>query len=610
MWLDLAFYQKNPLFLTELQKKINALPKEKKQKMRLLVTMNNRRQYRQLTFALPGGQLLLQYRELIKRYILAMINNMIVSFGGASMDLYFDHADTVLFAMIREAVDEFDVDRKNNYRTGYGSYINYINRMNVFLGLGRFCFTLKPLNAWQNPNPDLEFRLYEAESEKKDVELLRRAAVEMDGKCFCSLDVGGNSIKGAVVTDGTITATKEFQWYPAGLKTADEMNNSQLLIIRFLSDYTKAAATESVPEREAIIAEAFKRDASYDQVLAAAEYLESRGISPYKRFDAIVIGFPDIVVANKIAGGETFKQLGMKTNPDVDYETEFFKTSELDNLVRVFAKEGAPVIILNDTNTASYLISIEQSVSAETMLDENGIFANTIGSEMGTGFISRGGTIQYIPMEGYQHVIDLGCTNYGDYPLNDIRTLKNTNTGILGTVQKYVSQMGLFRIALSSFMETDRTLIDTLVKRNLITCDPQKDSVEIVVENRDKLTRLLTNEFLVEKKSVMEHVLDIMGKAMGILIDQDMLLFPEIKPKRLVSGGIMASDKVFSLFRSALLRYNPDYDIIRLDESTANSPLLKKIENKQRTFTVAIGSALIGNRFLLESESANSGKIT
>jgi hypothetical protein len=608
MWLDLAFYRKNPLFLTDLQKKISILSDEEKQELRIMVIMNNRGQYRQLTFTLPRGKLLLQYRKLIKRYILAMVNNMVVSFGGSSLTLYFDHTDTVLSLMIQEAINEFDVDRKDNYRTGYGSYINYINRMNVFLGLGHFHFALKPLTAWQSPDPDLQFRLYEAVSEKEDMDLLRRAAIEIGGKCFCSLDVGGNSIKGAVVTDGDVTVTKEFQWYPAGIKTADEMNNSQLLIIRFLSDYTGATIAGFAPEREAIVAEALARDASYERVFAAAKYLESREISPYKRFDALVIGFPDIVIANKIAGGETFKQLGMKTNPDVDYETEFFKTSELDNLARVFAKENAPVIVLNDTNTASYLISIEQSVLAGTILDKNGMFVNTIGSEMGTGFISRGGTVQCIPMEGYQHVIDLGCTDYGNYPLNDIRTIKNTNTEIPGTVQKYVTQMGLFRMALSGFMETGQTIIDTMVKRNLIIFDPQKDSVKIVAENRDKLTRFLTDELLTEKNSIMNSVLDLMGRAMGVLIDQDMLLFPEIKPKRLVSGGIMASDMVFSLFCNALRRYNSNYDIIRLDENTVNNPLLRKIGSEQRTFTVAIGSVLIGNRFLLKSENTNAGE--
>jgi hypothetical protein len=606
MWIDLSYFKRRPLYLTELQERIAALPEAEKQEIKVLLIMNKRGQYRRLCFAFPRGSLLREYSVLLKRYLLAMINNMVVSFGGASLELYFDTSGEDLVRMMQDAAAEFDLDRGDNYRTGYGVYINYINRMNTFLNMGKFRICFKDAGSWEEPDPGLEFRVCEIRSEKRALELLRRAASEMEGKCFCSLDVGGNSIKGAVVSSGDIRVTKEYQWYPAGLKTAEEMNGPQLLMLRFLSDYT-AAAESGMDLDSGIIREALSRNASYPAVLAAAEYLEGMGASPYKRFDAVVIGFPDIVVNNKIAGGESFKHRGMKINAAVEYEKEFFKTSELDNMARVYAKEGAPVIVLNDTNTASYLISVEQSSLEETILDENGMFINTIGTEMGTGLISRGGTIHYIPMECYQHVIDLGNTDYERYQLNDVRSTRNMNTGIPGTVQKNVTQMGLFRMAVSAFAENDKEILDVLLEQKLITYDRDKDLIEIVTEpidSRDKLTRFLTDKMLAEKNPVMEEIIRTMGKGMGILIDQDRLIFPEIKPQRLVSGGIMASDLVFRLFRNALREHNPGYDVIRLDEQTVHNPLLKKIKPEQRTFTVAIGSAFIGNRFLLEAQEA------
>jgi hypothetical protein len=604
MWIDLARFRRDPLFLTELQEKINALPADEKQEVRLLAVLNARRQYRQLAFTLPRGGLLREYQDLLKRYILAMINNMVVSFGGASLALYFDHSDEILEEMIRSAAAEFDPFRNDNRRTGYGVYLNYINRMNTFLGLGKFQFYFEDIRGWKTPAPDLEFHV-NGDRPEKDVELLRRAAREMDGKCFGSLDVGGNSIKGAVVAGGEIAVVKEYQWYPTGLKTAEEMNNPQLLMLRFLSDYA-GAAEQGMNLEDPVITGALSRNASYDAVLAASLHLENQGISPHGRFDAIVIGFPDIVVANKIAGGESFKHRGMKTNPDLDYEKEFFKTSELGGMAGVYAKPGAPVIVLNDTNTASYLISVEQSLAERTIIEEPGMFINTVGTEMGTGFISRGGTIHHIPLEDFQHVIDLGCFDYGAHPQHDVRSSKSMNTGIPGTVQKYVTQLGLFRMAVSEFMEADRDVVDALIQQKLLTRDPASGTIEVAtdpIDSRDKLTRLLTDQLLQEGNPVMEKVLRTMGKAMGILIDQDRLLFPEIKPRRLISGGIMASDLVFNLFRDALRQHNPAYDIIRLDERTANNTLLKKIRPEQRTFTVAIGSAFIGNRFLLEREN-------
>jgi len=604
MWFDPEAYRKKPLFLTDLQCKIAALHESEKQEVRFLLTMDRQGRYRKLVFDLPGEKLLSEYPELFKRYALAMINNMLVSFGGASLDIFFNSGNETISGIMREAVAEFDLDRKDNRRRGYGSYINYINRMNKFLGLGSFRISLRGMEEWKEPDGKKEFRLYVPDSEQGDVELLRRAALDTEGKCFCSLDVGGNSIKGAVVSGNEIILTKEYQWFPAGIKTADEMNGHQLLLLRFLGDCTGAVETGhglATPP----IADAFDPSASYEKVLDAVRFIEAWNISPLERFDAIVIGFPDIVVSNKIAGGETFKQQGMKNNPDVDYETEFSKTSDLDNLIRPYVKKGAPVIILNDTNTASFLFSIEQSMAEKSIINEHGMFVNTVGTEMGTGFVSSGGTIHYIPLEDYQHVIDLGNSDYWKYPPSDIRSINNLNTGIPGTVQKYVTQFGLFRLAVSEFMEKDKSVVEALSAQGLIRYYPTEDHIEIVTEpinTREKLTWLLSDKMLREKNSVIEAVFSLMGKAMGILIDQDLLLFPEIMPVRIMSGGIMADDDAFRIFRNAVKEHNPFYEVIRLDEKITHTPLLKKLPREKRNFTVAVGSAYIGNRFLLERE--------
>ena len=78
------------------------------------------------------------------------------------------------------------------------------------------------------------------------------------------------------------------------------------------------------------------------------------------------------------------------------------------------------------------------------------------------------------------------------------------------------------------------------------------------------------------------------------------MIYPEIKPFRLMSGGIINDDRAFKLLRDALRAYNPAYDVMRLDEETVYSPLLRSLTPAQRSFNVAIGSAYIGNRFLIE----------
>lgn len=591
-----------PLFLSELQERISRLPAGERQEIRLLVWVNKEQEYRKLCFEMPKGETLQGERELYRRYLLAMMNNLLVSFGGAGLELYFDETDQELKSLTEEAVAEFQADSPRNDRKSYGVYLNYINRMNVFLGLGRFAFQLKDLSAWPKLDPEKEYRIYVPQKEEEELKLLKRTATELEGRCICSLDVGGNSIKGAVVKDGRALVLKEYQWYPTGCRTAQEMNDPMLLMVRFLS------ACTGLMERDGNLAAAeaaFAKNVPYRQLLAETEALERSGICTKGRFDAIVIGFPDIVVHNKIAGGESFKHQGMKNNPDTDYEVEFFKTSDLDELAAPYAKEGAPVVVLNDGNAASYITSVEQTFAPESFIDENGMFCCTIGTEMGTGFISRGGTIQHIPLEGFQHVIDLGNEEYQKYPPADLRSVNSTNTGIPGVVQKYISQMGLFRMALTALWESKDPLFEKLQEMGLIAYDAGADTLYSVLEPEDRrgtLTRFLVSQ-LSEGCPAVEEAFRMMGKAMGILIDQDRLIFPEITTRRLLSGGIIADDRAFALMREGLRAYNPSYDVMRLDEETMYSPLLRSMTPEQRSFNVAIGSAYIGNRFLTEKNN-------
>lgn len=588
-----------PYFISDLQKQVEELPVEKRQELRLLLWVNEKEEYRKLCFAFPCEALLREKQELYRRYLLAMINNMLVSFGGSKLSIYREEGSEFLDQLLMSAIAEFQQDSLRNDRTGYGVYLNYINRMNVFLGLGRFKIEICNIKEWPRLNPEKEYRIYIPEDEKKEQELLRRTATELLGTCICSLDVGGNSIKGAVVKDGKILVLKEYQWYPTGCKVAEEMNDPMILMVRFLSVCTGLMERDGSLTK---IQNAFVCNTPYAELLSITKQAEEEGIFSEGRFDSIVVGFPDIVVHNKIAGGESFKHLGLKNNPETDYEIEFFKTSDLDDMVAPYGKPGAPIIVLNDGNAASYITSVEQAFAKEAFLDENGLFANTIGTEMGTGFISQGGTIQHIPLEGFQHVIDLGNEEYQNYPASDIRSVLSTNTGIAGVVQKYISQMGLFRMAITTLYERKEPLFTELLEKGLLTFDEKADVMSSVLEPKDRrgeLTRYLVAQ-LEKKNEAVEEAYRMMGKAMGILIDQDKRIFPEIATTRLLSGGIIANNRAFELLREGLKAHNSSYEVMRLDEETMYSPLLKSMKPEERNFNVAIGSAYIGNRFLIQ----------
>ncbi len=327
-----------PYFISDLQKHLQELPEGRKQELRLLLQVNEKEEYRKLSFAFPCEELLLENRALYRNYLLAMINNMLVSFGGARLLIYRKEGSAPLDRLLAEVIAEFQQENPRNDRTGYGVYLNYINRMNVFLGLGRFHIEVLDLREWPELEAAKEYRIYVPEDEAKEQEILRRTATELAGTCICSLDVGGNSIKGAVVKDGKVLVLKEYQWYPTGCKVAEEMNNPMILMVRFLSVCTGLMERDGQLDG---IREVFPCKTSYETLLAAVERAEAEHISSKGRFDAIVVGFPDIVVHNKIAGGESFKHQGLKNNPDTDYEVEFFRTSDLDTMVAPYGKPGA-----------------------------------------------------------------------------------------------------------------------------------------------------------------------------------------------------------------------------------------------------------------------------
>ena len=562
--------------------------------------VDERGRHRLLRFEIPKRSLLEEQAPLYEHYVLAMVNNMIVSFGGVGLTIYLDTSDQVLMDICQRVIAAFDLEAPKNCRCGCGVYINYTNRMNRFLGLGRFSMRCDDIRDFSEPDPANTYYLYEPGDETAELDLLRRSATDLDGKCFCSLDVGGNSIKSAVVWNGEILLVKEHKWYPTACRCACEMNDPQLLQIRFLGLMTRLLQSGNPLEFQ----EALSPTAGCELIESACEALEARGFRAEGVFDAILIGFPDIVVHNKIAGGESFKHQGMKTNPDLDYEEEFAKTSALDDLARKYAREDGVVIVINDGNAASYITSVEQAfLPGGSMICEYGMFANTIGTEMGTGFISRAGTIQHVPLEGFQHIIDLGSIRQTGYPAADMRSINSMNTGLPGTVQKYVSQLGLFRMSINGFLRTDPEFVEKLISDGLITrgADGQLFVAVSPVDQRGRLTHLLIG-MLDEENPVVSRAFSMMGKALGVLIDLDRAIFPEISCSRLLSGGIVSSDRVFSLIVQGLGDHNPAYEVLRLDEETMASPLLRRMKSDQRNFNVAIGSAYIGNRFLMEAQ--------
>lgn len=62
---------------------------------------------------------------------------------------------------------------------------------------------------------------------------------------------------------------------------------------------------------------------------------------------------------------------------------------------------------------------------------------------------------------------------YSNFAPSDIRSINNTNSEISGTVQKYVTQMGLFRLSITDMLENDPDSFRRLIDHGFIeACNP------------------------------------------------------------------------------------------------------------------------------------------
>ena len=93
----------------------------------------------------------------------------------------------------------------------------------------------------------------------------------------------------------------------------------------------------------------------------AAETMEQDAGSELRGFDAIGLCFPDVVIQNRIVGGETYKTRGMRNNPDLDYEAEFAKITYLSDYLKEYVTPDGVVMNTNDGPMAAFTAAVEQA---------------------------------------------------------------------------------------------------------------------------------------------------------------------------------------------------------------------------------------------------------
>jgi len=492
-------------------------------------------------------------RKFIREYFYSNIYNMISAYGGKAMTIYVSQNDRYIDELCGSLSDVFQVDFYRADRSGYGKCLNVTDRVNAAMGSPPFQFSI----------------LYDIYDKKEQVNKVQTDSItafkktvrRVSSSVIIGLDIGGTDIKAVGAVNGRLAAFCEYDWYPAGMTKIEQLTDGVNYVV--------------------------------DRVC--------KELGAFVKPDGIGVGFPDVVLMNKIVGGETLKTRGIR-NSSKDYETEFSELLKMEEMLLAYCKPGGVVNMTNDGWLAAYTAAVELAHSNRADEIKKGIIAHTLGTELGTGWIDENGKIPQIPLEIYNCVVDLGDYSARKYESFDLRSILNFNTEIPGTLQKYPSQSGAYRLAVNYFKKFAPDIYMKLVRAGFI--EEKGSSVFVVISPEDMRKPLL--EYIMkladDGQPQAEEVFREIGRYLAATWrETEFLLSPKVK-RRILYGRFIKSSRCLSLLQegandAGILNQNITGcfgDILEAgDDDLAFTPLMQALRD-DLTYTVAQFGQAVG----------------
>lgn len=347
-------------------------------------------------------------------------------------------------------------------------------------------------------------------------------------KSCVGVDIGGSDIKLAASVRGRLLYTREYDWNPAASPTAEGIIEPILTLIR-----------------------------------EARERIEEAG----GKMDAVGVSFPDIVIADRIVGGETPKTRAMRENRALDYEEEFSKLRELRRLILPLCAPGGEVHLTNDGNMAAFTAALELAAGGEEELIRGGVIAHSLGTDLGTGWLRADGTIPAFPLELYDLLLDLGDLPSAALPPEDLRSTRNENSGMNG-VRRYLGQAAAWRLG----WKLDPRLLDGFTARSgelLIVPTAPKDLRKPCLEH------LMT--LAAQGQPEAEEIFRTIGENLSVVTREMRWLFGDTPPRRILFGRFVKSRRCFELLCEGFEKGDARTELMTADEEMANTALMKQL---------------------------------
>jgi len=480
--------------------------------------------------------------EFVRDYFYANIYNIISTYGGKFMTFYITPGDDHIKQLCNTLNDVFQVNLSRADRFGYGKCLNVTDRVNVALGHKPFRFIIK----FGKNDTDIS----NVEPQADAISVFRKAVRSVDNAVLIGLDIGGSDIKAVGAVNGFIVSLKEFDWDPSNMTTIEQLIDGVSRVVKEI----------------------------------CAELGES--VKP----DGIGVGFPDVVIKNKIVGGETLKTRRIR-QVSPDYEAEFARLFELNEILLGYCKPGGVVSMTNDGNLAAFTAAVELAYSDRSKEVTKGVLAHTLGTEFGTGWIDENGEIPQIPLEIYNGIIDMGNYPAREYEPFDLRSMLNFNTCISGTLQKYASQTGAYRLAVEYFKKYAKEMYDELCKKGFV--EEKNGGIYVVLSPNDMRKSLLAYimKLADEGQPQAERVFKEIGKYLAATWCETEFLLQPLTKNRILYGRFVKSQKCLKLMQEGaneMLNITMEAG----DDDLAFTPLMLALKNNPDYTVAQFGQAV------------------
>ncbi len=547
------------------------------------------------SFTLPTfASLAADERAMVIEYVLAGLYNIISTVGGRGLTLEAPGGDGEGDELAAIFEHEFGIGLDRLGRPGYGRAVNVSERMDEAISpegtpsRGQF-----RLSTRQHVDRAAARPTSRPGTGRGIAALCDLSRSDLGGAAICGMDIGGTDIKLCLAVDGKVASFLEFDWFPAGFTVVDQIIDPILLLVRLLRlDGARARGLPAADAIAEVIRPSFGRGASIGEIEAAVRAGEALLAEPFQ-LDAIGVCFPDVVVRDKIVGGEVYKTRGMRDHLGPAYEAAFRRLSGLDERLRAFVKPGGVVGIVNDGPMAAFTAAVELGAVDPASI-KDGVFAHTLGTELGSGWVTEDGEIPDIPLEIYNCIIDLGSYPERAFAPDDVRSVNNFNTRLAGTLQKYTSQSGVFRLAAKYLPEEDPALFGELLDRGLLAAS--SSGLFVPTEPKDMRKPLL--EYLMAAAEAGGHpAVDRIFREIGEFtavawLESKWLLNPAVGP-RILFGRLVKRRACFDLMVEGARAVAPALELVVADDEMANTDLMRQLRDSDR-YTVAQFAQAIG----------------